>query len=220
MTWARATLVAVMAAGALIAGGTAAVADPPKGWVPGDFGNEYDFGTVYWTHHGRYADAPGNWHTGTLTIEEDDDGITGGLYDWNCPAGAKPPRAGAPSTNTCTLARGRYLDSVFGGDPGFDLAQFDQAHNRLTSHRDVSVFDLNDVRLGTVRVDLTFQGIGKPTDSLFRTVTNGGVTSMDYFERYTGVVCGKVDGHRVRGPGTKQEAPDLGFNVSGWVRAK
>lgn len=38
--------------------------------------------------HGQIAGHPGNWHSFEVDVDGDDDGVVGGLMDWNCPASA------------------------------------------------------------------------------------------------------------------------------------
>lgn len=211
--WTRLLSAVALAAGATLAGGGAAHADPPAGWGPGEYGLQADFADVAWTHQGRYEGVRGNWHTGWINIEEDDDVITGSLADWWCPAGAQPPGPYDPDQQStdCKLRSSHWLEYI----QYWDVATFDHATNRLRVDMDVpSDADGDGEYEGTVRVDLVISGVGKP---VVTKDTSGEI--LDYGEAWTTTkTWGRVDGHRVRGPGTVQEQGRLSFYLDGWVR--
>jgi hypothetical protein len=196
------------------------VADPPKGWTPGTYGIEYDFGHVSWTQHGTHAYAPGNWHTGDVTVEEDDDGITGPVTDWTCPRGDTPPAYPWSQTpSKCKVARYQWIDTT--GQPiGVDgLSSFDQRKNQLIVRGDFWAWDMNDNRNGTVHLDLVFQAVGSPVvrKDVYGTAPD---ELLDYSESWSKAnVWGRVNGLRVNGPGTTQLCDGISFQDSGWVRA-
>jgi hypothetical protein len=210
-TWAQLAIIAITTAGALVGAGSSAHADPPPGWEPGPGGVEYDLGDVAWVHEGRYAGVAGNWHTGWLTVEEDDDGLTGELYDWQCPAGVTPPDPNRNPETTCTLRGYRYVDYA----QYYDVARFNQKLNRLVVHGDYPVFDANYEPVGTVRIDLTIKGMGDPEVTI-----DESREILDYTEIFHDTrATGKVDGHGLGGHNTRQlDYGRIGFWLDGWVR--
>lgn len=211
--WARSAAALTVVAASAIAGMGAAQADPPPGWEPGQYGVEYDLADIGWTHPGHYAGVPGNWHTGWINVEEDDDGVTGTLLDWRCPAGVEPPGPYAPSgePTRCTLKGSRWLEYI----QYYDVATIDQARDRMTVNLDVPVYVDGFEPDGTVRVDLVIKGLGDPE---ITSDESGEV--LDYTEVFDTVRArGKVDGHRVRGPNTTQEDGRMGFWLDGWTRS-
>jgi hypothetical protein len=104
----------VLALVALLAAAGTAQAAPPLGWQPEEgSGVEYDLADVSWAHQGHFDGRLGNWHTGYLNVEEDDDGVTGDLYDWRCPPGVQPPAAwDSDQTSVCKQKGYRYVENV------------------------------------------------------------------------------------------------------------
>jgi hypothetical protein len=208
---ARLVGVGTLAAAALLSGAGAAHADPPPGWDPGEWGVEYDFADVSWMHHGRYNDALGNWHTGWLTVEEDDDGVTGEVIDWWCPAGVEPPTAYDPDqTTTCTRKGYLWLEYI----DWWDVGQYDQARNRIDVHLDVPAYDSDFNQVTTVRVDVMMKGLGKP-----EIISDESGEILNYSESFQSTKSwGKVNGHRIGGPNTVQGPSRVGFWLDGWER--
>ena len=196
---------------AVVTAGTAAHADPPAGWSGG---TEANFGSVQWVHEGRHAGARGNWHVGQLTIEEDDDILTGSIIDWRCPEGEEPPGPlvwPVPPTS-CKVKGTTYISQL---DP-WDIADFDHATNRLTLQGSFDeVDDMHEV-IGSVPIDLTIKGLGAPTVGEWLYADG---TMLDYEESFESVKAwGRVDGHRVSGPRVTQLHASLSFYLSGLTR--
>lgn len=213
--WGRAIGAAALTTGALLGGAGAAQADPPPGWEPGEGAVEYDFADLGWTHHGWYPGQRGNWHTGQLTFEEDDDGITGQLLDWRCPAGAQPPSPYDPDqeSDDCTLKNSRWLEYI----QFYDVATIDQASDRMTVNIDVPAYDgaFDPEPSGSVRLDLVIKGL----DDAPEVHIDESGEILDYYEIFYDLnAWGKVDGRRIKGPNTTQEAGRMGFWLDGWVR--
>jgi hypothetical protein len=203
---------AALTFGALLTGAVAAQADPPPGWGPGDYGVEYDLGDVAWMHHGRYDATLGNWHTGYLNIEEDDDGITGWLIDWRCPDGVKPPTAIDPDqTSVCKQKGGVYFDNLVISDS----AKLDFAHNRMDLNIDTDGYDLvSGDYVRPVRVDIVLKGRGAST---ITSDESGEI--LDWTEIWYDVKAwGRVDGHRIAGPNTTTDPIRMGYWLDGWER--
>lgn len=201
-----------LAGAAVMTGGAAADADPPRAWTGGV---EADFGRVWWVHEGSYAGAPGNWHLGDLTIEEDDDVLTGSLVDWSCPDGARPPDpllSPVPPT-PCTIVGGTYVEQL---DP-WDIAVFDHATNRLRLSGDFREVDATSTAVGTVAIDVTLVGTGTPEK--YRTYS-AGRTRLEYEEYFpTAKAWGRFDGHRVGGPHVTQTVKQVSFLIRDMVPA-
>lgn len=200
-------------AAVLLGLGAPAHADPPSGWGPGQYGVEYDFAGFDWIHHGHYHGIAGNWHTGWVNVEEDDDGITGDLVDWRCPRHVVPPSPYDDPTGTrCVEVGDRYLEDNL----NWDTAVFHQASNRLTLNRDVPAYDsTTGADLGTVRIDVSMRAKNPPV-----VVDDESGPILDYSEDYVGVPArGRVDGHRVSGPCTRPiSSGRIGFWLDGWER--
>ncbi len=210
--WATLALATTTAAGALLGAGGPAHADPPAGWEPGQYGVEYDFGDLGWVHHGHYVHTAGNWHTGWLNVEEDDDGLTGGLLDWQCPHDAVPPGPYDDVTGTpCVLIGSRDIEE----NAVTDVAVFHQKTNRLTVHGDFPIFDSSTGAESTTRIDLSIRARGAATVE-----DDESGTILDYSETYLKVHGrGHVDGHRVSGRHTHQvDNGRVGFWLDGWTR--
>lgn len=201
-----------LASVAVMTGGANADADPPRAWTGG---TEADFGSVRWVHQGSYAGATGNWHLGELTIEEDDDILTGSITDWRCPQGEAPPDPlvwPTPPTG-CTVTGLTWISQL---DP-WDIARFDHATNRLTLKGDFDVLDAADEVVRTAPIDLTIAGVGAPQVSRWK-ADDG--SSLDYEELWaTTRAWGRVDGHRVSGPKVTQVSTSLSFYIYGMTRA-
>ena len=76
------------------------------------------------------------------------------------------------------------------------------------------MFDFSDNRLGTVRIDVTMQGRGRP-----ETTTDTSNGELNYWESHDrGRSWGTVDGHRVYGPLTRQYNFSIGFEAANWQR--
>ena len=205
----RLVIVATVTAGALIGGGSAAQADPPPGWEPGEYGLEADFGNVEWTYRGWYDGVPGNVHTGYLNVEEDDDGLTVSLNNWFCPSGATPPGPyePRPAATTCKWRSGKFVNS----SEWWDVADFNHARNELTVEGEFTDGFSSD----TVSVDLVLKASDEPEVTI-----NESGPILEYGEYFDDVQAfGKVDGHKVN-PSTKltQTAGSIFFYLDGWVR--
>ncbi|MBS2937732.1 hypothetical protein KDN32_08250 [Nocardioides sp. J2M5] len=201
-----------LAVAAVAVGGGSADADPPRAWTGGV---ESDFGRVWWVHEGSYAGAPGNWHLGDLTIEEDDDVLTGSLVDWSCPDGARPPDpliSPVPPTS-CTIVGGTYVEQL---DP-WDIAVFDHATNRLRLSGDFREVDASGEGVGTVPIDVTLVGTGSPEKTRTYSAGRTRLTYEEYFP--TAKAWGRFDGHRVGGPRVTQSITQVSFYIRDMVRA-
>jgi hypothetical protein len=209
-TWAQLAAIAVIATGVLVGAGTAAKADIPPGWVPGPDSVEADFGDTVWVHQGFYPGVAGNWHTGWLNIEEDDDVLTAELVDWKCPAGAQPPSSyGQPTT--CKVKRYQWV-SYF---QYYDVATFNQKRDRLVLRGDFPATGLNGEPAGTVNFDVYFQAVGTPT-----VTSNTSTGTLDYSESWSNArLVGKIDGHGLAGHGTTQLYGNTSFYVESYVPA-
>jgi hypothetical protein len=209
--WTRLIGVTAFSAGAFLGGASAAQADPPPGWEPGDGGVEYELADTIWSHHGRYDGHLGNWHTGWVNIEEDDDVLTGELVDWWCPAGVEPPTAYSPDPDTPCKQRGElWLEYI----QYFDVATFDQARNRLDVHMDVPAYVDGIDPAGTVRVDLMMRGRGVPT--VQSDDSNDILTYSEFW--YDVKTWGRVDGQRINGTNTVNDTYIMGFTLDSWER--
>jgi hypothetical protein len=213
-TWAQLAAIAVVATGALIGTGTAAKADPPPGWEPGPDSIEYDFADLGWVHKGFYSGVAGNWHTGWLNVEEDDDGLTGELVDWRCPAGVEPPAPiiGSYTVDTpCKVKRLQVIEYI----QYYDVAWFNQTRDRLVLRGDFPLIDELHDPIGTVHIDMYFQATGDPT------VTSDTSTgTLDYSESWaTATGVGTVDGHGLGGHSTQQSRGRVSFYLESWVPA-
>jgi hypothetical protein len=211
---ARLAAVAALSALVVAATGTTAHADPPRNWSGG---TQADFGRVTWVHEGWYAGARGNWHVGDLTVEEDDDGIGGGITDWRCPAGETPPGPlvwPVPPTN-CEVMGTTYVYQL---DP-WDLADFDHENNRLIIKGDFDEVDGTTMEvIGSVPIDVTIKGLGAPIVSKSYYQGDGG-TLVDYEEDFTAAKAwGRFDGHRVSGPKVTQLTASTSFIIYGLSR--
>ena len=207
--WAQLAIIAITASGALMGAGAAAQADPPPGWEPGEYGLRPTSATQ-WVHQGRYADAPGNFHTGWVNVEEDDDVLTGSLADWWCPAGVTPPLYGIDGTE-CKLKGSTWIEYI----QYWDVAKFNYTRDRLSLHGDWPTIDIDGNATGTVRIDLTFQGLGEPDE----TIDESG-EFLGYSEYFNDArATGKVDGHSVGGSRTTQYGGSIGYYLDGWVRS-
>lgn len=212
-TTARVLAVGTLLAAATMAGAGAAQADPPKGWQPG---TEYDYGRIVFTQKGWFPDRPGNYHTGDVEIEEDDDGVTGFLQDWRCTGDAVPPQpySNTPVDPRCKLKRSVGLQELNGT---LNLGTFDQKFNRLGVHLDVPTLDWNtgEPDGNSVRIDLTIVGQGTPT--IYKATTP---TTLEYEEYYfEGVKAwGQVDGKWISKNNTTIHSGAVGFWLDGWTR--
>lgn len=210
-TMARLTMVTALTAGAVLGGSSGAHADPPPGWGPGEYGNEYDFGNIQWTHHGWYAGVRGNTHTGYVNVEEDDDGLTVVLDDWTCPSGVTPPgpyEAHTPSR--CTWRSGTYVNDI----DWWDVSSFDQARDKLLV-RGVFTDSWADDDPDTVTLDLVLKASDVPEVAIDE---SGPV--LDYSEFFNDVrAIGTVDGRKVAPSARRtQTAGSIGFYLNGWER--
>lgn len=215
-SWAaRIVVVAAATTAGVVGGGQAAHADPPPGWVGGD---QYDSANVAWMHKAKYDDAPGNWHTGHVYVDESGYGISGEAIDWRCPAGVTPPRHNAwpPETTVCEIKRTRWFNTESLGDPihPFDMATFNHRTNVAEVHHDIAALDGNGDPAGTIRIDLIFKGLGEPVVNI-----DESGPSLVYDELfYDTKIYGRVNGHRVNGPGVTQYEERVGFTLDGWTR--
>ena len=214
-TGARLATLAVLTTGVLFGASTPAQADIPPGWEPGPshLSFEADFGDVTWKHQGFYAGVAGNWHTGWVNVEEDDDVLTAELIDWKCPAGVEPP---APGTGTgaagaCKVKRYQWVSYI--DHP--DVATFNHKRDRLVLRGDFPATGLNDEPAGTVHFDLYLEGVGEPE------VTTDTSTGTLYHEEYwwQALLRGTIDGHGLAGHGTTLLSARTGFYVTGYVPA-
>lgn len=222
MTRTRSTVARLLSIGTLsaaallgVAGsGPAALADVPGGWVPGETGFQADFGDARWVHEGFYAGQPGNWHSGWVNVEEDDDGFHATLIDWRCPEGARPPtmldwRLG--QTYDCTAQRMRFVEFL---DYDPDIGVFNQKRDRLLARGEYAATDENGEPAGTVRVDLKLTAVGEP--QVTRDITKGKMFYEEYWPEAT--LSGKIDGRGVGGHGTTVEYASTSFWVMDYVR--
>jgi hypothetical protein len=210
-TWAQLATIAILATGAVMGLGTTAKADPPPGWKPGPNAFTLDLGNVQWVHKGWYSGVPGNWHTGWLNVEEDDDILTGGLVDWWCPAGAEPPDEGLhPGATGCTVRVFQGIEYI----QWWDVARFNQKQDRLTIRGDYPTYDLDLNPTGTVNIDLVIQGQGAPEIRI-----DESQEYLEYSELFqTAHATGRVDGHGIGGAKTRQFNTSIGFWLDGWIR--
>ncbi|HSS68063.1 MAG TPA: hypothetical protein VLK34_05885 [Nocardioidaceae bacterium] len=203
----------LLALGALLAGAGIAQAAPPPGWTGDDGGVEYDLADVTWTHHGRYPGELGNWHTGYLNVEEDDDGVTGWLIDWRCPDGVQPPSAtDADQTSVCKQKGNLWLENF----QDWDSAKLDFARNRMDLDIDVDAYDgiVGDY-VRSVRIDIVLKGLGKST-----VTSDQSGEILDWSEIWYDVKAwGHVDGHRIAGPNTETQTYRMGYWLDGWTRS-
>ena len=210
----RLVLATLLAAGALAGASPAARADVPPGWQPGGLNSfEADFGDARWTHQGFYPGVAGNWHTGWVNVEEDDDVLTAQLIDWKCPAGAQPP---APLTwfpgqaTACKVKRYQWVSVL---DP-WNIATFNQKRDRLRLQGSHPAVDHLDQPAGTVTFDLYLEAVGQPTVT---SDTAGG--TLWYEEAWSQArLFGTIDGHGLAGSGTTLHSGSVSFYVSGYVQ--
>jgi hypothetical protein len=88
----------VVLSGVALALPTAAPANAASGpWVELDI--PAPFADVQGFVHGQMAGHPGNWHELAVNVDGDDDGVTAGLIDWQCPHGLQ-----AVDFTVCTRA--------------------------------------------------------------------------------------------------------------------
>ena len=116
--------------------------------------------------HGWFPDRPGNYHTGDIEVEEDDDGVTGFLQDWRCTGDAVPPQPYSNDPGRPALqaqAVGRPLRSSTALLNLGDLRPEDQPVSVSTSTSRRLDWDTNEPDGGSVRIDLTIVGKGAPT---------------------------------------------------------
>lgn len=193
----------------LLGAGPVAQADPPPGWAPGEYGLEYDFADVGWTHRGWYRGVAGNVHTGHVNVEEDDDGLTVVLNDWFCPRGATPPSPSDPRgvATRCTWRSGKFVNYT----QWWDVADFNHARNKLVVR---GVF-ADSSSTDSVSVDLVIKALDDP-----EVVIDESGPILDYSESYTDVrAIGKVDGHPVHpAPNRTQTDGSIYLYLDGWER--
>jgi hypothetical protein len=209
----RVASAAALTFGALLAGAAASQAAPPPGWGPGDYGVEYDLADVAWTHHGHYSGSLGNWHTGYLNVEEDDDGITGWTYDWRCPDGVEPPAAtDSDQTSQCTMKGSLWFENF----QDWDSAKLDFTRNRMDVNIDADGYDgVTGDYVRPVRIDIVLKGLGTST---ITSDQSGEI--LDWTEIWYNVkTWGHVDGHRIAGPNTETQPIRMGYWLDGWTRS-
>jgi hypothetical protein len=114
--------------------------------------------------HKHVTGHPGNWHMLQVRVQQDDDGVVGGLSDFRCPKGEDP------TDNTCTQVGGfDFVDEL-----GLTVKWSPRLHN-------VRVFGdiiLNDESNGAripATMNVRLHADGKRT----RTVSRGGPTDTD-----------------------------------------
>ena len=205
----RLLAVSSVALGALLLGGGPAHADPPPGWAPGEFGLEYDYADIGWTHRGWYDGTAGNVHTGWVNVEEDDDVLTVELNDWFCPAGATPPSpADSRDVPTaCKWRSGKFVNYI----QWWDVATFDHRRDKLIVRGDFT----DAFSAETVRLDLVLKSSDPP-----EVVSDETGPVLDYSETFDEVVAvGKVDGRRVDPAANRTQTGGLiRFTLDGWER--
>lgn len=197
----------VLSTAVLVGGAGASQADPPDDWAGG---SQAEWGRVTWIHDGWYPGAKGNWHVGELTIEEDDDGVTGSITDWRCPDGVQPPGPLVwPVPPTPCKVKG--TTAIFDLDP-WDVATYDHRRDVLTIKGEFNeIADDPNVGVDLVPIDLTIKGLGEPSVSYFPSADG---TTLYYDEMfYDAKAWGRVDGHRVSGPKVTQVDAWVGFAI-------
>ena len=146
---------------------------------------------------------------GELTIEEDDDVLTGSITDWRCPDGVEPPGPlvwPVPSTS-CKVKGVTYINQL---DP-WDVASFDHSTDRLTIDGEFDEIDSTYVVIGKVAIDLTIRGLGQPSVSKFPSDDGKTLYYDEFFDDTK--AWGRVDGHRVSGPNVTQVDSWVGFAI-------
>lgn len=201
-----------LAAGAVVVGGGSADAHPPKAWTGGV---QADFGRVWWVREGWYAGAKGNWHVGDVTVEEDDDVLSGRLVDWRCPDGASPPDPLVwPQPPTpCTVVGATYVEQL---EP-WDIAVYDHEKDQIHLSGDFREVNADGAPLGTtVPIDVTFAGTG--TAARYR-YPSADRRTLDYEEIFpTAKAWGRFDGHRVSGRDVTQSIVQVSYYIRGMTR--
>jgi len=198
--------VATVLAAAMTTGAGSAHADPPSGWEGAD---QFDYGRIMFTQPGWFAGRPGNFHTGDVEAEEDDDGMTGFISDWFCRGDARPPApySSDPVDPRCKLKQTTGLMDL--SDPAFSLLTYDHVHDRATIHLDVDTVDPDTwERTGEVRIDLTIKGVGDPVVTM-----QPGVFYEEWF--YDVTARGTVDGIRISKAKTVIHSGALDFWLDG-----
>jgi hypothetical protein len=125
---------------------------------PWELQAEGTFVTVSTAVPGALTGHRGNWHTSSVDVDTDDDGVTGGLTDWRCPAGENPTQL----VNTCT----RLEDYSFSDTPELSVT----TSSKLGTARISGPVQLEVASTGEVissRIDLRLRGTGE----YIRTVT-------------------------------------------------
>lgn len=206
---------AVLSSTAMLGATGAVQADPPADWTGG---SQAEFGRVVWIHDGWYAGAKGNWHVGELTVEEDDDGVTGSIVDWRCPDGVEPPGPlvwPVPPT-TCKVKGTTYIWDL----SPVDVATWDHATDRLTISGQFDEVDAGYNVIDTVAVDLTMKGLGEPSVTEAPSPFDQTLFYDEAF--FDAKIWGRVDGHRVSGPKVTQvdEYGWVGFTIYDMVPAR
>jgi hypothetical protein len=168
----RVSLSAVAAADASFAALTlsplnSAAAASPEAVVTGDWVTQdyYPLMYVESSRAGHIAGRLGNWHTASLTIETDDDWVTGLVVDWRCPKKATRPLPGYTDTPTkCTLVGGVEINN-----PDVIPVTVSPRLRVATAAGNVTANEILTGAPTRVDLDVTWLGTGK----LVRDVTGG-----------------------------------------------
>ena len=146
--------------------------------LPGDWesSEEYHYGDAAWATHRKLPQLPGNWHTGWISLEDNDDMVVGAEYHWSCPAGVTPPQPrpfAVPAATTCTLRAMFDLQGDRWGDPRRDLViTYDHAGDTL-SFRGIAIVLNGGAQVGERPYNVTVHGVGESTVTESESDVNG-----------------------------------------------
>jgi hypothetical protein len=105
---------------------------------------------------GHIAGRPGNWHTVSVTIETDDDWVTGLVADWRCPKGVARPIPGYQGAATkCTPVGGAWINN-----PDVIPVTVSPRLRKATAAGNVTGADFVTGAPTTVDLDITWNGRG------------------------------------------------------------
>jgi hypothetical protein len=155
--WALAAAVASFAA-VMVAPMTPAAAAPVDTAVAGCWVTDASYPGMYVesSRAGHIAGRLGNWHTVSVTIETDDDWVTGLVADWRCPKGVTRPIPGYQGERTrCTPVGGARINN-----PDVIPVTVSPRLRKATAAGNVTATDFVTGAPTTVDLDITWNGKG------------------------------------------------------------
>ncbi len=170
---------------------------PPKGYELISTAAFYTTTTVV---EGVADGHAGNVHTAVLTLEGDDDWITGQLIDWTCPTGVEPP-FGSTEVTECVVEKSWSIT-----DPNVEVdVRWSPDLRKITIVGPVLLTTDASGFQRTAFIDIR----GRATGAITRTITQVDDFYDVLSERTGATSTGRIAWMRLRAPGAVTEASNV-----------